>query len=257
MPHRFPLAARLAPFVEAGLVRRIPTTAQVKQGEMEMLPYVISSDATDEIHYVGTLLGHPVVRQPVIFSLVGLDHLEVGTGLAAKLDSVIRHTHFTYHQGMPVWDLQVIQTHEGGLERLRAETEALLAPKTMLHRARRMLLGLILADPEPYLRLFLGDNGYIARAERFDYPKPNEEDAAFPAEFFSLVDFMNYCADTFPEHVPLHRVPKRFVEVISRRFREGKRIEWLDQDPRVVAMARDSMRRSMSTPSTVISTNAT
>ena len=137
------------------------------------------------------------------------------------------------------------------------KTEALLAPKTMLHRARRTLLGLILADPEPYLRLFLGDNGYIARAERFDYPKPNEEDAAFPAEFFSLVDFMNYCADTFPEHVPLHRVPKRFVEVISRRFREGKRIEWLDQDPRVVAMARDSMRRSMSTPSTVISTNAT
>lgn len=257
MPHRFPLAARLSPFVEAGLVRRVPTTAQVKQGEMEMLPYVISSDATDEIHYVGTLLGHPVVRQPVIFSLVGLDHLEVGTGLAAKLDSVIRHTHFTYHQGMPVWDLQVIQTHPDGLARLRAETEALLAPKTLRHRGRRMLLGLILADPEPYLRLFLGDNGYIARAERFDYPKPSEEDAAFPAEFFSLVDFMNYCAETFPARVPLHRIPKRFVEVVSRRFREGKRIEWLDQDPRVVAMARDSMMRSTSTPSTASSTNAT
>jgi len=243
MPHRFPLAARLAPFVDAGLVRKIPTTAQVKQGEFEMLPYVISSDATNEIHYVGTLLGHPVVRQPVIFSLVGLDHLEIGTGLAAKLDSVIRHIHFTYHQGMPVWDLQVIQTHERGLERLREETEALLAPKSVTHRARRALLGLILADPAPYLRLFLGDNGYIARAERFDYPKPSDEDAAFPAEFFSLVDFVNYCAETFPAHVPLRRVPKRLVEVVSRRFREGKRIEWLDQDPRKVAMERDSRKR--------------
>lgn len=238
MPHRFPLAARLAPFVEAGLVRRIPTTAQVKQGEMEMLPYVISADATDEIHYVGTPLGHPIARQPVIFALIGLDHLELGTGLAAKLDSVIRHTHFTYHQGMPVWDLQVIQTHPGGLAKLRAETEALLAPTTPLHRARRMLLGLILADPEPYLRLFLGDDGYIARAERFDYPRPSDESAAFPDEFFSLVDFVNYCADTFPEQVPLHRMPQRLAQVLSRRFREGKRIEWLERDPRLDAIAR-------------------
>ena len=50
MPHRYSLAARLAPFVEAGLVPRIPTAMQVRQGELQMLPYVISSDATNELY---------------------------------------------------------------------------------------------------------------------------------------------------------------------------------------------------------------
>lgn len=238
MPHRYSLAARLAPFVEAGLVPRIPTGMQIRQGELQMLPYVISSDATNELYYAGTPLGHPVVRQPVLLGLIGRDHLETGTGFAAKLESVIRHLHFTYHQGMPVWDLQVIQTHPGGLEALLLETEALLDPKTLVHRARRRLLGMIVADPNAYLRLFLGEQGYIARAERFDYPKPSEEDAEFPPEFFSVVDFVNYCAVAFPVHVPFYRVPAQALEVVSRRFREGKRIEWLERDPREVAVKR-------------------
>lgn len=227
MPHRYDLARRLAPLVEAGLIQRVPTDAQVRQGELQMLPYVISADATYEEFYEGTPLGHPVVRQPILLALIGKDHLETGTGLAAALQSVIRHTHFTYHQGMPVWDLQVIQTHPGGLEALRAETEALLAPRTLRHRARRALLGCILADPDSYLRLFLGDDGYIARAARFDYPGPSDEGAAFPPEFFSLVDFVNHCAAAYPADVPVARLPRHLVELIGRRFREGKTIEWL------------------------------
>ena len=232
MPHRYDLAARLAPFVDAGLIDRIPTNAQVRQGELAMLPYVISSDATHEWAYRGTPLGHPVVRQPVLFALIGRDHLETGTGLAARCESVVRHTHFTYHQGMPVWDLQVVQTHPGGLEAFRVETEALLSPRTLAHRARRALLGKILADPDAYLELFLGDDGYLARAARFDYPEPAEEDAAFPPEFFSLVRFINHCATAYPAEVPLHEVPARAATVFSRRFREGKTIEWLHRDPR-------------------------
>ncbi len=238
MPHRYHLAARLQPFVQAGLISTIPTDMQVRQGELQMLPYVISSDATDEHCYAGTPLGHPVVRQPILLGLIGRDHLETGTGLAAKLQSVIRHLHFTYHQGMPVWDLQVIQTHPHGLETLREETEALLNPKTVAQKARRRLLGMILADPDAYLELFLGDAGYIARASRFDYPKPTEEDAAFPAEFFSLVEFINHCALAYPAQVPLHKVPARALEVVSRRFREGKTIEWLSSDPRMTQRPR-------------------
>ncbi len=227
MPHRYDLARRLAPFVESGLVSRLPTSAQIRQGELAMLPYVVSEDATHQEFYTRHPLGHPVIRQPVLLALIGKDHLETGTGLAAALDSVIRHTHFTYHQGMPVWDLQVIQTHPRGLERLREETEALLAPRTLRHRARRALLGRILADPDAYLRLFLGDDGYIARAERFDYPAPSDEGAAFPPEFFSLVDFVNHCAEAYPEEVPVERLPVQLVQLLGRRFREGKRIEWL------------------------------
>ena len=119
MARKFDIPARLAPFVEAGLIPVLPTHAQIAQGEVEMLPYVISSDATVEPRYAGAPLGHPVVRQPILLALIGRDHLDTGTGVACELDSVIRHLHFTYHQGMPVWDLQVIQTHPGGLQRLR------------------------------------------------------------------------------------------------------------------------------------------
>jgi hypothetical protein len=48
----------------------------------------------------------------------------------------------------------------------------------------------------------------------------------------------------FPERVPLHKVPRRALEVVSRRFREGKRIEWLERDPRVVAQEKAARRKS-------------
>lgn len=227
MPHRYDLARRLAPFVDAGLIHRIPTNAQIRQGELQMLPYVISADATFEDRYTRSFIAHPIVRQPILLALIGKDHLETGTGLAASLDSVMRHTHFTYHQGMPVWDLQVIQTHRDGLEIFRRETEALLAPSTLVHRARRALLDRLFAEPEAYLRLFLGDDGYIARAGRFDYPSPTQEDAAFPTEFFSLIHFVNHCAEAYPADVPIVRLPSHALALIGRRFREGKTIEWL------------------------------
>ena len=47
MPHRYSLAARLAPFVEAGLVPRLPTAMQVRQGELQVLPYGIRGGPTN------------------------------------------------------------------------------------------------------------------------------------------------------------------------------------------------------------------
>jgi hypothetical protein len=220
------LARRLDVFRRAGWIPEIPTRFQVTSGELEMLPYVLSPDATEERRYRYRVMGHPVIRQAMIFREIGPDHLDPGTGLRARLASVIRHLQFTYHQGMPVWDLQVLQTHEGGLEAFRRATHRLLSGATPEDRRRMLRLSTILRDPAAYLERFLGDEGWIARADRMDYASPSDEGSAFPSEFFSLVGFMEHCARKRPARateLPPMRVPLHFVEQLSRRSVELRR----------------------------------
>lgn len=224
------LNQRLAVFVRAGLVDRVPTRWQLRQGEIEMTPYVISTDATAVEPYVGARFGHPVLRQPLIASQVGLDHFRTGSGLGAKVPSQCRHLHLTYHQGMPVFDLQVLQTHDDGLDVLERKTHELLAGSTREARRIHRLASLCLARPADYHEQFLGDDGWIARARRFDYPQPGDEDSAFPPEFFSLVGLVNYCARAFPARwaeVGWSRLPGHVAHLLGRRFRDGGGFGWV------------------------------
>ena len=226
------LNQRCEAFVRAGLLPVVPTRWQTWQGTLEMTPYVMSTDATEESRYQGAVFGHPLARQPIIISQVGLDWFRSGPALGSRCDSVCRHLHFTYHQGMPVFDLQLLQTYSYGLERMRAETEELLANSTPWARRTNRLVGLILPDASEYFERFLGTHGWIERAARFDYPGPSAEGAAFPREYFSLIDFLNYCAQRFPASpadTPWHRMPGHLYSVVSRRFREGKRFGWFDE----------------------------
>ena len=219
-------ASRLQVFTDAGLLRRIPTPWQLRQGEWEMTPYVMSTDATTEAGY--TRLGHPLLRQPIIFREVGRDHLATGSALGVKLESLCAHLQLTYHQGMPVFDLQLVQTHPDGLVRLRAALEDMAAASTPLGRRRRRIAKAILQDPDAYIGRFFGADGWLARAERFEYAMPAEEGSAFPPEFFSLVGFLNYCADSFPEDEPSWaRRPGHLLHLAGRRFREGRGFGWL------------------------------
>src|SRR5260370_31958369 len=133
------LEERLRVYLDAGLLRRVPTRFQIRQGELEMTPYVASTDATAEEGYVGARFGHPVLRQPLIFTEVGLDHLALGAALGVKLESLCVHLALTYHRGMPVFDLQAVQTHPDGLARLRAALEEIRSGSTPRGRRRRRL----------------------------------------------------------------------------------------------------------------------
>jgi hypothetical protein len=211
----------------------VPSRLQILQGELEMWPYVISTDVTDESRYAGAWLGHPLVRQPFIFSLIGRDHLRVGTGLRSKLGSIITHLHFTHHSGMPVWDLQVVQTHPDGLAQLRQRTVELLDGSSPFARRARRILPHILPEPDSYLEQFIGVQGWIARAERFEYSTAADDGSSMPEEFNSVAGFMQYCADTFPERVEevgLLRWPGRVARLATRRFREGKGFGWFAAD---------------------------
>lgn len=226
---------RLQPFCEAGLLsaEEIPTWWQLRQAEIEMTPYVISTDATAESGYDGRLLGHPILRQPLIVSQVGLDHFRTGSGLGARHGSVCKHLHLTFHQGMPVFDLQVVQTHPDGLARLRERTLAVIHGTTAEGRRIGRLGRLTLSDPQAYYDQFLGDDGWIARAERFDYPGPASEGSVFPREFFSLVDLARYAAQAFSPALAdtgWRRLPLHLARLGTRRFREGKRFGWFARD---------------------------
>lgn len=211
-------------FVDAGLLARVPTRWQLLQGEIEMTPYVISTDATAEEGYRAHLISKPLVRQLLIFAHVGRDHLRTGSALGARLDSVCAHLILTFHRGMPVFDLQVVQTHAGGLDALRGAIEDTLAGATAVGRRRRALATRLFRDPRAYLAQFLGDDGWIARAARFDYPAPAGEGSKFPDEFFSLVALARYCEATFPARVAdvaPARLPAHVLALASRRARSG------------------------------------
>jgi hypothetical protein len=223
------LADRLNVFVTAGLLPRVPTRWQLLQGEIEMTPYVVSTDATAEEGYRDHLASHPLVRQLAIFGHVGLDHLRTGSALGAKLESVCAHLILTFHRGMPVFDLQVIQTHDHGLDRLRDAIRETLDSSTKIGARRRTIASRLLLDPVGYYEQFLGDDGFIARAARFEYPAATEQGSNFPAEFWSLVDLAAYCEATFPAHprdLAWSEYPRHLARLASRRTRDGRGMGW-------------------------------
>ncbi|MEW6776619.1 MAG: hypothetical protein AB1405_10025 [Bdellovibrionota bacterium] len=223
------LAKRLRVFTDAGLIQEIPTPWQIEQGELEMLLYVISTDATEEAQYKGAPFGHPVLRQPLIFSQVGRDHLRTGSGLENKFSSVCKHLFLTYHQGMPVFDLQLLQTYPEGLSGFRRFLDEMEENRTARARRLNRIAKLILPDPPAYHARFLGEKGWIARAEAFDYPAAEKEASNFPPEFFSLVGLLNYCAKAYPRErrdVPLARRPAHMAKLFTRRLREGRAQGW-------------------------------
>jgi hypothetical protein len=228
MTESIDLNRRLGIFLEAGMLKKIPTRWQLIQGYVEMTPFAISTDVTTEEGY-RVPLGHPVLRQPMLLAEIGFDHFNTGSALASALDSVCAHLELTYHRGMPVFDLQVVQTHEGGLEYLRQSFEDLLTSATPKARRRRALAERILSNPDEYFRKFLGPTGWIEQAKKLDYPAPDAEGSALPTEYFSLVDFLNHCSEAFPAQpgdMDWRAYPRHFVFLASRRFREGRGLNW-------------------------------
>ena len=221
------LRERLGAFIDAGLIETLPSRWQLRQAELEMTPWVVSADVTAEENYDGALLGHPWIRQPLILAHVGLDHFRTGSGLGAQHRSVCRHLELTYPRGRPVFDLQVIHSHPDGLQRFRASVEELMANRSLRARRQNAVAALIFADREAYYANFLGEDGWIARAERFDYPGPDAEGSECPEEFFSLVGLVNYAARAFdPTLLPWHRRAGHAAHLLGRRFREGRRMGW-------------------------------
>jgi hypothetical protein len=218
------LDARLKPFLDRSLLSSVPNAWQRFQGQVEMTPFVLSPDVTAERFYRDHWLAHPVIRQPFLFSLVGRDHLNTGSGLSNRLSSICRHLQMTWHEGMPVFDLQIVQTHPRGLDTLRSSIESLTDPQTADDRKIRRQVDRLFPDPDVYFRHFTRSGGWIDQAASFRYPQPSDLGSTMPEAFFSLVGFLEHCRahSAHPSDVGWTRVPAHLTHLASRWWRSGE-----------------------------------
>ena len=220
------LQTRLAPFIERGLITSIPTAWQLLCGQLEMAPYVVMPDAGDKSRYDGAAFGHPMLRTPLILSQIGWEHFRIGHGLHSTLETLILHLAYVFHEGMPIFDLQLVQTHPGGLDRLRATLTAIDSSSDPLGAHHHRLISLVIPDPAAYRRSFLEPGGWIDRAAAFDYPAPDSAAPFLRSEFTQLVTFIDYCRTAFP---PSPRgespwtVARTLADLGTRRLREKGR----------------------------------
>lgn len=216
------LPTRLRPFLDAGLLQDLPTPWQIRQGELAMAPWVVSTDVTDEAAYRPTLRAHRFVRQPRLLLEIGVDHFALGAGLSSDLGSVVKHLHLTWHSGFPVFDLQLVQTHPGGLGVLRASLEAARDRSTPDGRRLDDHARSLFRDAEAYYARFLDPEGWLDRAAAFDYPTAADEGAAVPEPFFGLVPLLAHCAVAYPRtigEVGASRLPAWCLRLLTGRCR--------------------------------------
>lgn len=199
------LAQRLAVFRDAGLIQTIPTEWQLFLGQLEMAPYVVMPDAGDDGRYAGAPLGHPLLRTPLVFSQIGWEHLRVGHGLHSSLVAILLHVAYVFHEGMPSFDLQLVQSHPGGLLALRRFLTDLDGSDDAFFRRHRKLIDLVVPNAAAYRAAFVVDGGFIDRAEAFDYPTATDVAEFLRPEFTDLCRFVTYCAETFPAKPSLSR----------------------------------------------------
>jgi hypothetical protein len=221
------LEHKLRVFLQQGLVRRPPTNWQVAQGSLEMARTVIAVKPDDGARYRGSLFGSPWLRTPVLLVYTLGGHMRIGAGIRARERHLRTHLLGVVHHGQPVFDLQLLQTFERGLDRLRGHLDAVDLARTWVRRVERRLVDAIVPDGSRYRERL---RQYVERAARFDY-----DDVVPPGvrpEFSTFVRFMNHCAEAYPARsrdeqlwVLLRRLVKLFIaKRLPAKQAEGEQV---------------------------------
>jgi hypothetical protein len=152
---------------------------------------------------------------------IGLDHFRVGTGLGASKKSVIRHLNIVHHQVMPDWDMQILQLLPGGLEELRDYTRALDDPSSpsKIKRHRKWIDG-VMPNAQEYRREFLKKDGWIDKAQRYEYTPTEKIPEYLRPEFFSLTRFLNWCL-SLPDDCSFWKKPVVLTNRFLFRWKHG------------------------------------
>ena len=164
-------------------------------------------------------MSHPLLRTPLVLAHVGWEHFRIGHGLHSSPKALLRHLNIVQHEGMPVFDLQLVQTVPNGLERLRHYLSEVETAPTRMRRMERRWVDLVIPNAADYRRRFLEPGGWIDRAAQFDYDEPSD---VLRHDFASLVKFVNYCVRAFPSH-PSTRTTRenllQLAQLFTTRFR--------------------------------------
>lgn len=181
---------RLVRLEKLGLIRRRPTRAQIFFGSLDMLRFVIEPASRDYYRQRGISFGfHQLLRwldDPVSL----LDP----TGFLSDRDTIVGHVMQVVHLN-PVYDLQLIQMFDDGLEDFERQVQAMVDGT----HPRARTIGAIVEDAGYHARLL----GYV-QAFREDprTPPPVRAEQTLRADptfvaaertFATLPGFMEYC----------------------------------------------------------------
>jgi hypothetical protein len=190
---------RLATLEAAGLIRVRPTRLQILFGGLDMLRFVIVPASRDYYAQKGIDFGfHQLLRfldDPVSL----LDP----TGFLSERDTIVGHVMQVVHLN-PIYDLQLIQMFEDGLEDFERQVAEMVAGT----HPRQRTISAIVEDPAYHARLL----DYVRRFRadpsttelRREEQTLREADPAFAAAertFATLPGFIGYCTK-LPESLP-------------------------------------------------------
>ena len=205
---------RLRALERRGYVRGRPTRLQLLFGGLDMLRFVIEPAARDYYRQKGISFGfHQFLR--VLDDPVSMID---PTGLLSPRDTIVGHLMQVVHLN-PVYDLQLVQMFDDGLEDLERQVQAMVEGR----HPRAGTIGAIVEDPAYHARLL----DYVRRFRTDPLaPPPVREvvglrgDPAFAAAqetFASLPGYMGYC----------HRLPVGFFALLFRL----RRVDRFPLDP--------------------------
>lgn len=160
------LDARLRRLEALGHIQRVPSRLQLVVGSIDMLRFWINPAAADYYASRGIHYGfHQLLRildEPA--SMVD------PTGFLSTTDNIIGHLMQVVHAN-PAYDLQLLESHEGGLEELERQVRQMLAGTHPKHAS----IGAVVEEPDYHERLL----GYVvAYRESRDVDAPLRDNVA-------------------------------------------------------------------------------
>jgi hypothetical protein len=165
-------------FVAQGLLEAIPDARQLAAGTVAMFSFAFNETPVERAANRKSRWGYIPLRVPLQL-LYCPQQAIVWNGLMASSRTLVRHLLSSFHEdGVIAYDLQLIQSHAGGLAQLQEAASGVAAGT---HRFARMLAAIAGG-----YHAHLAD---LARAaQRFEYP------ADLDPRFSSLLGFARYCA---------------------------------------------------------------
>ena len=138
------LGRRLEPLVAHGLIERVPTRLQLLVGSADMVRFWITPAAADYYTQQGISFAFHQVLRVLDDPAAMLDPV----GFFVDRDAVIGHLLQVVHAN-PVYDVQLLSTHDDGLEALESQTRAVIDGT----HPRAQAIGSIVEEPDYHARL--------------------------------------------------------------------------------------------------------
>ena len=210
------ITERLERLRAAGLVDEIPERNQILFGGIDMLRFVISPFAREYYASKGISFGfHQLLR--VLDDPVSMID---PTGFLSDRDTIIGHVMQVVHLN-PIYDLQLMEMFDGGLDEFESQVEAMVAGT----HPRQRTIAAIVEEPGyharllDYVRRYRSDPGTLALVRQQSGLRADPHAAAAERTFATLPGFLRYC----------QRLPAGIGANLARLRRVGRfPIEWAE-----------------------------